>query len=1012
MSHGEADPARTTSAASSAPAVGAMDGPGAVLGRYQIERELGAGAIGLVYAAFDPDLQRRIALKVLRPASASLEARERLLREARAMARLAHPTVVTVYEAGTAAGRDFIAMELIHGETLADWLRALRRSPAAILDAFLTAGRGLVAAHSVGIVHRDFKPRNVLRSSDGRVAVTDFGLARDTDGKPPLALEDTLPIGAPSRPWSERPELTETGALLGTPAYMAPEQWRGDAITPATDQFAYCVALWEALAGERPYRGATLDELRRHIERGPAALDASRIPRGVRGLLLRGLEPDPARRWPNMDALLARLSRARKTPGLAVAIAGCALAAAAALIVSLHPGGESPLTCGPPVRDPMTVWSPAIASDLRAKTSDAHVAVLAAVYRDWQLARAQACTAPAQVRQAQLSCLDGVLARFDVLRQAFSRVPDSLAEELQANLVDSIVCLKQAIADIPRLTLVPTPQVIAAYSLYSHNETEHRPNDSDLLALAGASNPDHCARVIATLAYDANAKDLPLARSLIAGVAGAADQCGDERLRADLRIRESRYHWELPAVGPRGEAAIEQAQIAAAHVMQPELEIAIAEQRLIVARQRAQWVDAFHMANTALAEALTRAAPIQQLRAVIARNTVRIARAEPADLVAIADDVRTWRPIAIARHRADLVHRLDLQDVTARFWRGEVASAHADAVRLWQAELGVAQAPPSRRITGVVVDDRDRPVAGALIATASNLFADTVGIGLPAFVVGDFLQNDLRTATSDAAGHFVIEGAASTGAIVAELVNRRSNPVPIADHVRLVLEPTRTISGKLDLASIPYPRVRIVAEPVPPSTGGFAVVAPVAPDGVFTIGHAGVGALRISAIVGKQFDMSLDSQMIPASFAPVTNLTLSLTSPTRTLDVIVRSAVAAELGGAEVYLLPGKHHVARSEDLRRLQITGDGFARPVTGYDVPASVRDLIRRGDLVAHVEYARPGNLTACVVNFSGDWLDPAFRQRWQGHLAHLPFKCEPIRPTDTVVVIEVPPQPRFDR
>jgi eukaryotic-like serine/threonine-protein kinase len=190
-SRGEVDLARTASAVMSEPAVVAPEAPGSVLGRYRIERELGVGAVGSVYAAFDADLERRIALKVLRRSAASDQARERLLREARAMARLAHPNVVTVHDVGTAAGRDFIAMELIHGETLADWLRA-RRSPRMVLEAFVAAGRGLAAAHAAGIVHRDFKPHNVLRSRDGRIAVTDFGLARNTDGELPPALDDTL----------------------------------------------------------------------------------------------------------------------------------------------------------------------------------------------------------------------------------------------------------------------------------------------------------------------------------------------------------------------------------------------------------------------------------------------------------------------------------------------------------------------------------------------------------------------------------------------------------------------------------------------------------------------------------------------------------------------------------------------------------------------------------------------------------------------------------------------------
>src|SRR5215470_10802797 len=353
----EQELARTATAAASATPDDPPVSLGATLGRYRLERELGAGAMGVVHAAFDPDLERRIALKVLKAATAAAEARDRLLREARAMARLSHPNVVTVYEVGTAGGRDFVAMELIHGETLAEWLRKARRPPAAILDAFLAAGRGLAAAHAAGIVHRDFKPHNVLRSRDGRIVVTDFGLAREAHDTPSPALDATLPAGAISTSTGGSSSssllagLTVTGSLLGTPAYMAPEQWSGGAVTQATDQFAYCVALWEALAGARPYPGPTLDDLRTQVARGPAALDASRIPRRVRGILRRGLDPDPARRWPGMEALLARLVRVQRRPGIALAIAAGALAGIAALTVALR-GGDAPVAlCDPLARD-------------------------------------------------------------------------------------------------------------------------------------------------------------------------------------------------------------------------------------------------------------------------------------------------------------------------------------------------------------------------------------------------------------------------------------------------------------------------------------------------------------------------------------------------------------------------------------------------------------------------------------------------------------------------------------
>src|SRR5262249_35597902 len=256
-------------------------------------------------------------------------------------------------------------------------------------------------------VHRDFKPHNVLRSRAGRVVVTDFGLAREAESQ--VAALDTTLVGTESRPPSALAGITVTGSLLGTPAYMPPQPWQGGAITRATDQFAFCVALWEALSGERPYRGPTFDDLKTQVARGPAALDASRIPRGVRDLLRRGLDPDPAKRWQSMDALLERLQRVRRKPGVALAIAGSALVAAVSLVFSLRAGAPLPPACQPPARDITTVWSPAIASDMHAKTSDAHVAALDVAFRDWQTARTAACTASPQVRTAQLHCLDGVL---------------------------------------------------------------------------------------------------------------------------------------------------------------------------------------------------------------------------------------------------------------------------------------------------------------------------------------------------------------------------------------------------------------------------------------------------------------------------------------------------------------------------------------------------------------------------------------------------------------------------
>ena len=329
-------------------------------GRFRIERELGRGGMGIVYAAFDPELERRVALKVL-PVATSEDAQARLLREARAMARLASPNVVTVFEVGTFAGQNFVAMEVMDRGTLRDWLQAKRRPTREILAAFIASGRGLADAHAAGLVHRDFKPANVLRARDGRFAVTDFGLARDAATTQVVRRPDrrSEPVAVPAL--TALDDLTVTGWVLGTPQYMAPEQWDNHAVTPATDQFAFCVSLWVAVAGERPFGGDS-DALRAAVMRGPAALDPSRVPRALRSILLRGLDPDPRARWRSMDALIAALAGVRSGDR-----GGSRRAAAAAVVLALGAIGaavfarpsERPAACIP-VRDPDAVWTPAV----------------------------------------------------------------------------------------------------------------------------------------------------------------------------------------------------------------------------------------------------------------------------------------------------------------------------------------------------------------------------------------------------------------------------------------------------------------------------------------------------------------------------------------------------------------------------------------------------------------------------------------------------------------------------
>jgi eukaryotic-like serine/threonine-protein kinase len=285
--------------------------------RYEVGDELGHGGMGTVYLAHDRTLGRDVALKLHRAGSGS----DRLQREAIAMAKLAHPNVVNVFEVATWDDRMFVAMEYVKGSTLRGWLAASPRTWREIVAMLSDAGNGLVAAHAAGLVHRDFKPENVLVGEEGRPRVGDFGLAR-TDHAPVRADPDALAVA-----------LTVTGGLAGTPAYMAPEQFGGENVDARCDQFAFCVVAWEALYGKRPFSGLTLSALHESIERHELQRPSSPVPDRVRKVVERGLATDPGARFPDMAALLVALRTAvapRTTRNaIATVVAGLAIAAGA-----------------------------------------------------------------------------------------------------------------------------------------------------------------------------------------------------------------------------------------------------------------------------------------------------------------------------------------------------------------------------------------------------------------------------------------------------------------------------------------------------------------------------------------------------------------------------------------------------------------------------------------------------------------------------------------------------------
>ncbi|HYH97195.1 tetratricopeptide repeat protein [Hyalangium sp.] len=333
---------------------------GEQVGRYLILERVGQGGMGIVYAAWDPDLGRRVAIKLLRTDKQHAEGRTigqaRLLREAQAMARVSHPHVISVFDVGTLGEGVFVAMEFVDGTTLKKWVKDAQRPWHQMLDTFLAAGRGLAGAHDAGLVHRDFKPDNVLIGKDGRVRVTDFGLARMAeDGVEPP--RPALPEGALDHAAPELVQVTLDGHAVGTLMYMSPEQRRGEAPDARADQFSFCVALYWALFGVWPFdrqRSSARDADSPSSHKGtsrpsqrtgdPRPVDPttgafepprdSKVPAFIKKAILRGLSPEPTARFPSMDALLARLEyrpRVRRMAAAAAAVTLVALGGAYAL---------------------------------------------------------------------------------------------------------------------------------------------------------------------------------------------------------------------------------------------------------------------------------------------------------------------------------------------------------------------------------------------------------------------------------------------------------------------------------------------------------------------------------------------------------------------------------------------------------------------------------------------------------------------------------------------------------
>ncbi len=486
---------------------------GSAVGRYIVLDRLGKGGMGVVYKAYDPELDRQVAVKVVRVLArsdrAEFRARDRLLREAQALAQLSHPNVIAVYDVGTCNDDLYIAMELVEGKTLKKWLHERKPTRREVIEVCMAAGRGLAAAHRARLAHRDFKPENVIVGDDGRVRVLDFGLARALDPDATLLADtgdsslgdsssdlqatagDGDPTTAAARPTSGveldelqsgerrlREPLTEVGRVMGTPRYMAPEQHLGEKVDELSDQFSFCVVLYEALYGKRPFLGGSRFQLKHDVTTGriqdpPAGV---RIPKRLRRLVLRGLSVSRAERYPNMDALLQELAKEPGAIRRRVVYAGVVAALAGiALFGLLRSAGNSSAMCAGGRRNLVGAWDDKVGDRVHAAflatgrpyADDTFRRVdeaLRAYGDSWVAAYRDACEAT-HVRGSQsetlldlrMRCLDQKLDELRALTDLFAGSTDAALLNRAVQAVSGLGAV-QACADVEALTAqVPVP---------------------------------------------------------------------------------------------------------------------------------------------------------------------------------------------------------------------------------------------------------------------------------------------------------------------------------------------------------------------------------------------------------------------------------------------------------------------------------------------------------------------------------------------------------------------------
>ena len=996
---------------------------GSRISRYTILDRLGDGGMGVVYGAYDPDLDRKVALKILHErgdGTDSDQARSRLLREARAMGKLNHPNVITVYDVATVGDRDFITMERVDGHSLAEWL-GMPRAQKEILRAFVDAGRGLAAAHQAGLIHRDFKPSNVLIGEDGGVRVTDFGLAR-ADRVDDIDLSESIIAGADTLDTPDVRNLTRTGAVIGTPAYMSPEQHTARRTDPRSDQFSFCVALYEALYGELPFPGGTLGELREAVLGGAVAAEpkASDVPAAVRKVLLRGLCPTPSDRYESMDALLAALAP-EPSSRLVYAIGGATavVAAAVALIVfGSDTAGTAP--CEDAGSEIDQIWNSDVKRNLRSvfgsdqtEFFDRFAAVVDSYARDWRSTAKSVCAERAvksrtseQDYLLQQSCLlerkSAVESMASVLGRADARTVEQAIEvarglpgvrdctdlvSLRAGIrpPESTEAARRIEEIRQRLGGVRVLRDALRYS-EAIQSAEH--------ALSDARDMDYPPLVAEAMLElgiaQGRAKNAAAARESLREAELLAEETGHDRVRASalveqvgLEARFSSDHDRARELGRRAAAAIKRRNDAS---LQAELDHYLARVSLdtadyddAVARFERS-LEAFREVSGSrskdVADALSRLAAVREL---LGR------REESLELHREALEIRE---AIYPRDHPEVI--LGTEAVAGALWEvGKIDDANemlASVAPFWESGRGretlrevVAGEKidvPMRAVSGRVVDSQGAFVSGALVLAGLRIVMDGKRFDMRKGGVMEARLHMAR-ATTDSAGEFEIRGPRDEAFAVAA-----EQPDLGRSRIELV---TPEHNGSLQLSLRPFGRVegtvaggtdelQIVAFatdahlPAPNISGPVASVR----DGAFAIERIAAGKYVVLAqTLGNRGGIRVESQTVRVSAGATTRVKLEIEAAGTEVTVRVTDESGRDHPGVQVVLVPGDF------DARDVKVFNARVAERLDQLQIKtAPLEPIVFSG--------VRPGRYSVCVIPLPRDPKDPVLIQLDQEKLA----------------------------